>query len=189
MSEITLSVGNKVRFKCGRSGVCCSSGPNVSLTIYDICRISRFLGVDWREIAGKYFYVVIADYMPIPVLRGIDNRCVFLELKNNIPSCKIYRARPMRCRLFPFLPVSPGDPTRVHVSKICPSIGKGPLIDPPWNLLKFYYDEVKKHYRILNELVMEKGLDPLEALEKAIDMACSEDNSASFDLDYLDKLW
>ncbi|NAZ26924.1 MAG: YkgJ family cysteine cluster protein [Thermogladius sp.] len=186
---MVLKPGDKVRFRCGRSGVCCSSGPNVSLTIFDICRIARFKGVSWRELAGRYIYVVVADYLPIPVLRGLDNKCVFLEFKGKLPTCSIYPARPMRCRLFPFIPVSPGDPGRLLVSSICPSVGRGPSIDPPWNLLKLYYEEVKESYRMLIRLIMEEGYEPVEALEKALDEVCEAGESWHWDLEALEKVW
>ena len=189
MSDRLLRPGDKIQFKCGRSGVCCSSGPNVSLTVYDICRISKYLGVDWRELAGKKVYVVVADYVPIPILRGLNNKCVFLEYKNGVPTCSIYPARPMRCRLFPFIPVSPGNKRVVRVSSICPSVGKGPLIEPPWRLLEVYYEEVKAHYSKVMELVLNGGLDPVEALEKVLDEVCEKGEDWHWDLKKLEETW
>jgi len=71
---IKLSFGDKVRFKCLRCGRCCSSGPNVGLTAFDICRIARFLDLDWRELKGKYVIAVIADMIAIPTLRDKGRR-------------------------------------------------------------------------------------------------------------------
>lgn len=168
------SRGLKVKFTCLRCGECCSSGPNVSLTVSDICRIANYLGVSWRDLVGKYIYAIIADYVPIVVLRGINNKCIFLKYVNNTQTCIIYPARPMRCKLYPFLPIALRESSRLEISSKCPGIGKGDLIDPPWSDLEAYLSEVKEHYRVLYDLIFIKGLEPVEALEKALDNACSK---------------
>ncbi|MEZ0394431.1 MAG: YkgJ family cysteine cluster protein [Desulfurococcaceae archaeon] len=190
MNNPIVKRGEKVRFACQRSGKCCSSGPNVSLTAFDICRISKFLGVNWTDLVGDKIYAVIADYFAIPVLRGRNGRCVFLTRdKEGRPACSIYPARPMRCRLYPFIPVSPGNPNVLEISMNCPGVGKGPMIDPPWRLLERYYEEVRLHYELLHKLVFEEGLSPIEALERAVDMACKGWPRADLlDLDELEAL-
>lgn len=168
-----MRVGEKVGYTCLRTGKCCSSGPNVSLTIYDVCRISRFLNTSWREVAGRYIYVVVADYVPVVLLRGENNKCVFLKRVEGIPTCSIYPARPMRCRLYPFIPVSPTNESTLEVSTKCPGVGKGSPKDPPWEDLKEYLSEVRRHYSLINELIFVKGLEPVRALETALDLVCS----------------
>lgn len=172
MNNPVIKRGEKVNYTCLRSGKCCSSGPNVTLTVYDVCRIARFLNTSWREIAGRYVYVVVADYIPVILLRGINSRCVFLKTINGVPTCTIYPARPMRCRLYPFIPVSPTDKSTLELSTRCPGVGKGPLQDPPWSELEEYLVEVRKHYSTIYNLVFEKGLEPVKALEKALDDIC-----------------
>lgn len=173
MVERVVSRGEKIKYKCIRSGVCCSSGPNVALTAFDICRIARFLNTEWRNLVGKYIYAVIADHIPIPMLRGINNRCIFLTVRNNIPACSIYPARPRRCRLFPFIPISPSIRDRMYVSRICPGVGSGEEGEPPWDELEKYSEEVSTHYRLLYEYIFHKGYEPLNALEAVIDYVCS----------------
>ncbi len=171
---IVLRRGDKIRFSCVRSGRCCSSGPNVALTAFDVCRIARYLGVNWRELRGRYILAIVADMYAIPVLRGVgDGVCAFLEYVNNIPTCKIYPVRPMRCKLYPFLPASPSKRDIVYVDSYCPGVGQGPLIEPPWNELDQYYRELKIHYDRLHKLVFDEGYEPLEALEKLIDETCN----------------
>ncbi|MEM1639836.1 MAG: YkgJ family cysteine cluster protein [Desulfurococcaceae archaeon] len=171
MSE-TISKGEKTRFTCLRCAKCCSSGPNVALTAYDICRISEYMGSSWRDLAGKYFYVIIADHIPVAVLRGISNRCVFVNKQGNVASCTVYPARPMRCRLFPFIPISPGEASKMEISRICPGIGMGESLDPPWNDLEKYLKEVKDHYSKLFKLIFVENYDPLKALEVLLDETC-----------------
>lgn len=164
----------KVKFTCLRCGGCCSSGPNVTLTVSDVCRIARYLGVDWRKLTGEYMYVIIADYIPVVVLRGINSKCVFLKYVDNTPTCTIYPARPMRCQLYPFLPIALSENSRLEVSTKCPGVGRGELVEPPWSVLEKYFNEVKQHYKILYEYIFTSGLEPLKALENLLDKFCSQ---------------
>ena len=168
-----INQGQRVNFTCVRCGKCCSSGPNVALTIFDACRIARFLNKNWRELIGRGFYAIIADYIPILVLQGVNDKCVFLKTVNGLPTCTIYPARPMRCRLYPFIPVSPTKETVLELSTRCPGLGKGSPSDPPWADLKYYLVEVREHYALIYDMIFNKGLDPVEALEKALDIVCS----------------
>ncbi|MGC8983182.1 MAG: YkgJ family cysteine cluster protein [Desulfurococcaceae archaeon] len=167
-----VKLGERLAYTCIRCGKCCSSGPNVSLTVFDVCRIAKYLGAPWRELAGKSFYVVIADYVPVIVLRGIGGRCVFLKYVNNLPTCTVYPARPARCRLYPFIPIAPRVEDSLEVSSACPGVGRGELAEPPWDDLKEYLSEVRKHYELLYKHIFEEGYEPLSALEKALDQAC-----------------
>ena len=169
---IKLSFGDKVRFKCLRRGRCCSSGPNVGLTAFDICRIARFPDLDWRELKGKYVIAVIADMIAIPTLRDKGGgRCVFLEFTGGQPSCSVYPVRPMRCRLYPFLPSSPSRKGVIYVDGCCSGLNTDITTVPPWSLLKDYYFEVKFHYSRLHSLIFQEGFEPLDALEKVIEEA------------------
>jgi Fe-S-cluster containining protein len=130
--------------------------------------------VSWRELVGKYIYAMIADYVPVVVIRGINSKCVFLKYVNNTPTCTIYPARPMRCRLYPFLPIAPGETSRLEISSKCPGVGRGEYEDPPWSDLEAYLGEVKDHYRKLYDLIFTRNLEPVKALERALDEACFE---------------
>lgn len=167
---VRLRLGEKTRFKCLRCGRCCGSGPNVGLTAFDIQRIARFLNVDWHELRGKYVVAVIADMTAVPTLRGrVDGTCIFLEYKDEQPSCSIYPARPMRCRLYPFMPYSPSNSETIYLDTCCPGLNAETETDPPWETLKEYYFEVKLHYARLYNLIFQEGYEPLEALEKTIE--------------------
>ncbi len=151
------------------------------MTAYDVCRIAKYLGVDWRELKGKYIIAIIADMIAVPALRSVGNDiCVFLRYDNGLPTCSIYPARPMRCRLYPFLPASPSKRNIIYVDRYCPGVGKGEPMEPPWGVLEKYYQEVTMHYKRMYQLVFELGYEPLEALEKLIDEVCSEKDSISF---------
>jgi len=169
---IKLSPGEKVRVTCLRCGRCCH-GPNVSLTAFDIHRMADFLGVDWRELRGRHIKAVIADVIPIPILQSVNGVCTFLVMSDR-PTCTIYPARPMKCRLYPFLSYSPARSDLICLDKCCGGVGVGELEDPPWTLLSQYHLELKLHYAKLYKLMFEEGYEPLQALEKLIDEVCSE---------------
>lgn len=167
--------GDLMRFRCLRCANCCSSGPNVALTAFDICRISKRLNAPWRSLIGAYIYAVIADAIPVPLLRGIDDRCVFLRKEGGIYACAIYDARPMRCRLFPFIPIAPGVNDRMEVSRICPGVNAGEPSNPPWDVLERYLEEWREHYNRLYHKIFVMGMEPIQALEAVIDEVCEKD--------------
>ncbi|MEM1742029.1 MAG: YkgJ family cysteine cluster protein [Desulfurococcaceae archaeon] len=169
-----LKRGDRIRFTCIRCGRCCSTGPNVALTIFDICRIAKYLNMEWRDLRGKYVYLYVADVIPIPVIRGLGDKCVFLVFNDVLPECSIYPVRPMRCRLYPFLPVSPGDKNKLSYDKYCLGIGEGFEIEPPWEILEKYYDELKLQYSLIYDYVFNKGYEPVNAIEEILDKTCSE---------------
>ncbi len=169
---IKVPRGEKVRATCLRCGRCCH-GPNVSLTAFDICRMAKFLGVDWRVLRGKYVKAVIADVIPIPILQSVRGVCAFFVMGDK-PTCTIYPARPMKCRLYPFLSYSPAKSDLMCLDKCCGGVGVGELEDPPWTLLSQYHLELKLHYAKLYQLIFEEGCEPLQALERLIDEVCGE---------------
>lgn len=130
---------------------------------------------DWISLMGKYFYVVVADYIPVIMLKGIKGKCVFLEQVGGVPTCTIYPARPMRCRLYPFIPISPTEKSALELSTRCPGVGHGEPRDPPWDDLAQYLEEVRSHYSLLYKFIFEEGLEPVKALEKALDNLCSSE--------------
>lgn len=168
-----VTYGEKIKFFCTRCGRCCCSGPNVALTAHDICKIAKYLNTNWRDLAGKYFYVVIADQIPVAVLRGIGGKCVFLKFHGKLATCVIYPVRPARCRLYPFIPISPGESKKLEVSSKCPGVEIGDVIDPPWEELGVYIKEVREHYTTLFEYIFVKNNEPLRALEDLLDHMCS----------------
>ena len=173
MNNTVVKRGDKLRYSCIRSGRCCSSGPNVALTVYDICKIAKYLNVNWRDLAGKYIYVVLADYIPVALLRGINNKCIFLKMREK-PTCMIYPARPARCRLYPFIPISPTESSELEVSVKCPGVGVGELNDPPWSDLDRYLSEVVDHYTRLHRLIFIDKYEPLRAFEALLDEVCNK---------------
>ena len=162
-----ISINSKFRFKCTRKAFCCRGGPNVSLTVHDLIRIAKYLKKDWRELIPTYVKVIIADFVPFLVLRGIRDECVFLRKGEKGYECEIYPVRPYRCKLYPIVPKAIGS-EEVYLDLKCPGLWEGPEKEVPKESLKRYYEEVKEHYQTIMKYVME-GAEPEEALEKAIE--------------------
>ena len=90
------------KFKCLHSGKCCEKVyTQISLTIGDLIRMAHFL--NWS--VEKLFQQNIVGINPF----GVSENVFEYELGLTIPCkfrinkrCKIYEARPLNCRLFPF---------------------------------------------------------------------------------------
>ena len=154
-----------VRFKCIMCDVCCGTGPNVSLTGFDVIRMSAYLNIDWRAFLNLFVDVIIADVIPFMKFSGVGRgRCPFLRFADSgLTYCYIYKARPMKCRLYPFILQSPSS-QRLYADPKCPGIGEGPKVMPSRELLSRYREEIRTHYRMLHRMILEDGLEPLEAL-------------------------
>ncbi len=161
----TVRVGESFSFSCIRCDKCCGTGPNVALTVYDVIRMSKLLDVDPKVFVRVYAKVIIADYVPFMTLAGDDlGRCVFMGVdREGKTYCKVYMARPLRCRIYPAIPISPSQETLVLDEK-CPGLGTGGTGSVPVKLFRHYAWEVKSHYELLLKKVLDEGMEPLEAL-------------------------
>jgi len=163
-------------FSCTRCATCCSTGPNVSLTSYDVARLSKKLGLSCEGFLKLYAKLFVADVVPVAALRGDERgRCVFLGYEGGVAYCKVYDARPARCRAYPLIPRSPSSSV-AELDEKCP----GWRSDPSSSLSELaeeyerYAAESYKHYKKVLELVLEGGLDPVEAFLRACDEAARE---------------
>ncbi|MEB3758378.1 MAG: YkgJ family cysteine cluster protein [Desulfurococcales archaeon] len=186
-----LPPGGSIKFKCIRCDVCCGTGPNVSLTIFDIIRMAYYTNIDWRQFIEIYVDVIIADMLPFMKLSGIGKgRCPFLRFDEDDKTyCSIYPARPMKCRLYPFIVMSPSS-EYLYVDRKCPGIGEGGMVRVNPVFLKIYQRELREHYRRLYRLVMDEGYEPLQALYKALSDAYDEAKSGAdwFNIEKLSKI-
>lgn len=185
-----LGLNERFRFKCIRCDKCCGTGPNIALTVFDVIRMARFLRIHWREFLKNYVNVIIADLFPVMALRGDEKgHCLFLAYKPSGETlCTIYPARPMRCRLYPVI-VESLSPSHVYLDPECPGIGEGGEVRVPRRLLAQYLWERREHYARIHRL-LGSGLEPLEALEKALEDAWreAEEGAKWADLDWLEGL-
>ena len=188
---IKLSYPGKYVFTCTRCGRCCSGGPNVALTVFDVVRMARFLRMEWKEFLKNYVKVIIADVIPHMLLRGNEKgHCLFLAWKHDSKSlCVIYPARPMRCRVYPIL-VESLRPQKLYIDPKSPGVGQGKERDIPQKLVEAYVKERIRHYTIIHHYIVGRGYEPLQALYKAIEDAWNEATQGVewADLDYIESL-
>jgi Fe-S-cluster containining protein len=153
--------------------------------------MARFLRMEWRIFLKNYVKVIIADLVPHMLLRGDSRgRCLFLAARHDGTTlCVIYPARPMRCRLYPML-VESLRPRRLYLDPRSPGVGQGPEKPFPEKLVEHYIAERRRHYQLLYKLIVDEGLEPLEALYRALEEAWREaENGAEWaNLDYIESL-
>lgn len=83
-------------FRCNRSCADCCKYLTVKLYKKDIENIKR-------EGFDEAFFMDFDTHIKSPVLRIINEKCVFLGKKKGRYYCKIYKSRPKVCRLYPFV--------------------------------------------------------------------------------------
>lgn len=113
-----------LRFQCQGSGKCCVSRGEygfVYVTLDDRKKLAKYFSLSTAVFTKKY----CDKEEGIWKLKDFTKACVFLEGKK----CKVYEARPMQCKTWPFWPetlVSQKAWNR-EVTAYCPGVGKGPL--------------------------------------------------------------
>jgi Fe-S-cluster containining protein len=115
-------IARGLRFECTACGKCCSNHNEhdfVFLTAQDIAGASRTLKLARKEFLGRYTQRSQGDR----VLKSRGDRCVFLEPDG---LCRIYEARPLQCRTFPFWPENLNPRTwNKTIAMDCPGVGRG----------------------------------------------------------------
>ena len=106
------------RFTCRRSGNCCARpGGIVRITRADVVRAAAHLGSSEPAFRSRY--------VAAPGDRLIDApgaRCLFLE-DGRTTACRIYAARPERCRKWPFWEELRRSPRALREAvRLCPGI-------------------------------------------------------------------
>ena len=101
-------------FVCQRCAVCCTTGDPIRLRQEDAAALARHLKIPLNKALKKYT-------VPDPDKPGVLDFKHILPCKFYDPagkSCKIYRARPWSCRIFPFLGIY-GSEDQVKVNESC----------------------------------------------------------------------
>ncbi|MCS4541044.1 MAG: YkgJ family cysteine cluster protein [Euryarchaeota archaeon] len=105
-------------FECTHCGRCCKLA--VRLTKEDIHRI-EMLGYKRKNFVDGFVH---------PRMKRLNNACFFLEkMQDGIFYCKIYSARPITCKRYPFRLVTRGKNFELVSDPKCPGVGKGAYID------------------------------------------------------------
>lgn len=191
MGYVRLNPGGDYSYVCIRCGHCCSTGPNISLTGYDVIRLASYRGVHWADFIRLYTNVIVADVFPFVALTGVGKGiCPFLRRDSGVAVCSVYDARPMRCRLYPLTLLSPS-PSGLRLDAKCRGVGKGDRLRVPTKLIKHYSWELSSYYSALFDLILKEGRDPLEALHTVLNglwKAARHERPRWFDLKFLENL-
>jgi len=109
-------------FSCKRCGSCCEIGGVVTVTGYEVQRISRHLGCDPDEIIAEPSF----DYDHLDAVYHFLGRypCMFFDSATR--ECRIHPVRPLACRKFPFLSIAEGS-CSPDVLFICPAMSESLL--------------------------------------------------------------
>jgi Fe-S-cluster containining protein len=111
VNPVRLKDRDTFSFDCHRGVSCwntCCHGADVTLTPFDILRLTRRLGISAREFLERYTVPAIMESADMPVVKlkmgGVDGRgpCSFLADEG----CTVYSDRPATCRYYPLGRVS-----------------------------------------------------------------------------------
>jgi len=105
MQDIVIKEGFDYGFipsACSTCGGKCCTGESgyIHVNKNEIERIATFLKVQPEEFKRKYLYKHGYKYSIKEVKCGDSYECIFYDNEHN--GCKIYQARPIQCRTFPF---------------------------------------------------------------------------------------
>jgi len=110
-----------LRFECNRCGRCCRGEPGyVWVSLREISEMAVLLRMTIDGFCSKYVRRVDDSYSLVEKPNG---DCVFYE-----DGCKVYAARPVQCRTFPFWPeYLTSEKSWRRAMARCPGVGKGRL--------------------------------------------------------------
>lgn len=117
-----------LEFECQKCLYCCSVEPGfVYLSRKDLDRLVSSTDLSEKEFINTYCrYVDMGDCYYIALKEKENYDCIFLSDNG----CKVYSARPLQCRTYPFWPsIIRSKEAWNDEKKCCPGIGKGKTVD------------------------------------------------------------
>jgi hypothetical protein len=113
-----------LRFECTGCGRCCAGRGDyvVEVSRPEQRRIQRHLGVSWPWFRRRYLLRFDAETESLAMPGG---RCVFLGADRR---CRIYAARPLQCRTYPFWPELMSARAWRLEARRCEGIGRGAVV-------------------------------------------------------------
>jgi len=115
-----------LRFECTQCGECCMNREeyaHVYATQEEVRELAALLELPIREFRQRYAFVDEDGWTQLSVA---EDHCVFLELETG--ACRVYAARPVQCRTFPFWRefVRDGE-WDTGARSLCEGVGRGRL--------------------------------------------------------------
>jgi len=142
-----LKMAAQLSFKCEGCGWCCTHCDPVTLTASDVVTISDYLKKPLHVVSRKYTHIHKKTHQP-SIKK--TNPCGFYDV--NSRTCKIYPARPLVCRSWPFMSGDYGvnDEQVVGVPVECPGAVK------TYQTIRYLQDklrgEIEAHPEILEKI-------------------------------------
>ncbi len=118
-----------LRFGCTQCGHCCTTRGEYAYVYVNAGEaepLAATLGLSAEDFRERFTFV---DEEGLRQLHTRDGHCTFLDPETN--ACRVYEARPVQCRTFPFWPeyVRAGQWTR-EAREHCEGVGEGPVHPP-----------------------------------------------------------
>jgi Fe-S-cluster containining protein len=115
-----------LRFECTQCGECCVNREEYAHVYVDreeLRQLAALLEMSLQEFRHRYAFVDEDGWTQLAV---VEEHCVFLDLESG--SCKVYAARPVQCRTFPFWKefIRDGEWTP-KARLLCEGVGRGRL--------------------------------------------------------------
>jgi Fe-S-cluster containining protein len=113
-----------LKFDCTGCGDCCGGAPGyVWVGLEEIQALADALGLSAAEFEAQYVRQV---HERKSLLERPDGDCVFLDPETR--RCRVYAARPLQCRTWPFWASNLRSPMLWRaVCRVCPGAGRGRL--------------------------------------------------------------
>ena len=121
-----------LRFECTQCGACCTGPPGyVHFTDDEAEAMARELGVTTAEFLDRYTVDAPAGRSLAEVRTERGHDCVFLD-RGSVPGkgvCRVYGARPLQCRTFPWWPSNLTSPKAWRsIGRQCEGVGRGAFV-------------------------------------------------------------
>jgi Fe-S-cluster containining protein len=124
LSGTSLWYEKGIRFRCKKCGSCCRDrGEESYVFLYEgeAERMARSLSMSVEAFAASY----LVDVDGFICLANFEEDCIFFDPDKG---CRVYRARPLQCRAWPFWRENLRKwAWRCEVEETCPGVGKGKL--------------------------------------------------------------
>jgi Fe-S-cluster containining protein len=115
----------ELRFECTGCGQCCSNRgeySHVYVNAEEVNALARFLGLLPMEFRSRYTFEDEYGWTQL----FLEESCTFLEPGTR--RCRVYPARPIQCRTFPFWgELIEGGRWTAEARSLCEGVGRGQL--------------------------------------------------------------
>ncbi|MGP1308736.1 MAG: YkgJ family cysteine cluster protein [Phycisphaerales bacterium] len=120
-----------LRFECTQCGACCTGAPGyVAVSEAEAKAMARELGMTHEEFDRRYTRKMGHGRSLREVQSERGNDCVFLDFDaRGLAICKVYKARPLQCRTFPWWPENlKSQAAWTRTGRGCEGIGRGDFV-------------------------------------------------------------